>query len=70
MKRTSIALVVLLIALNGCALTPTQKKALKITGGVLVVGAIAVHEIDHDSQRRRDITTPTNPCQTNPKSCQ
>jgi hypothetical protein len=35
------------LLLTGCALTPTQKKVVAISAGVLVVGAIAAHQVDH-----------------------
>jgi hypothetical protein len=65
MKRTTVLAV---LFLSGCSLTPTQRKVLAITGSVLVVGAIAAHDSDHGP--KRDVTTPGNPCQMNPKACQ
>jgi hypothetical protein len=68
MKITTVLAV---LVLAGCTtLTPTQKKVLAITGTVLVVGAIAAHNGDHQSDSTHtDITTPRNPCSVDPKVC-
>jgi major membrane immunogen (membrane-anchored lipoprotein) len=46
--RTLIAALAAASLLTGCAsLTPTQKKAAYIVGGILIVGAVAAHNADH-----------------------
>lgn len=41
---------VLCALLTGCALTPTQQKVVAISAGLLVAGAIAAHQVDHDTR--------------------
>lgn len=51
MKR--LTLIIVLATLTGCAsLTPRERTVLKVTAGIIVVGAIAAHEIDHGRSRR------------------
>lgn len=38
------------VLLSGCALTPAQKRWAGVAAGVVIVGAIAVHKADKDSQ--------------------
>jgi hypothetical protein len=49
--KTIIGILVLSAMISGCAnLTPTQKKVAGIVAGVLVVGAIAAHQVDSGKQ--------------------
>ncbi len=43
----SRALFLACLLLTGCALSPTQKKVVAISAGLLVAGAIAAHQVDH-----------------------
>jgi len=53
----TIALIALLSLVAGCAMTPTEKKWTTVAVGVVVVGAIAAHELDNGGRK--------NPCPTN-----
>lgn len=39
--------IILLLALSGCSLTPTQQRIAMGVGSVLILGAIAAHQMDH-----------------------
>lgn len=43
----SLMIVLSLVLVAGCSLTPTQKKWAGFAAGVLVVGAIAAHDADN-----------------------
>jgi len=43
-------LLIVLLSLSACALTPTEKRIVKVGAAVLVAGAIAAHNADNGSQ--------------------
>lgn len=59
----------LALALTGCAMTPEQKKWTGIVAGVLVVGAIAAHQSDSGDTPAANggaISDPSAPCVIQP----
>lgn len=57
-------LLVMIVAAAGCSMTPAQKKWAGFAAGVLVVGAIAAHEMDdgEDEHPSSHVATPTVNC--------
>ena len=60
-----LIVLVLLSLCTACALTPTERKVAVIGAAIVVTGAIAAHNVDHDGHR--GINPPD--CINNPDSC-
>lgn len=48
--KTTIALIVSVAILSGCAMTPRQRYVTTVAVSVVAVGAIAVHQANHGKQ--------------------
>lgn len=59
-----VLVLIALLALAGCGLTPAQRFG--VVASVLVVGAIAAHQHDHGNGAGRALDDPALPCTPQP----
>ncbi len=64
MAKTALSIAIAALCLAGCALTPTQERALIIGASVLVVGAAAAHQADRGDPPHPNVQTPSVNCTT------